>query len=197
MIEVIAAVWTPQRPPPHWIVNAGDGTNEHPTQTLIDLLVMRRHGLSARSRLVVMGNLRDHRTSHSLVLALHELGVKVTSVSPEDLSLPRGLDAGIHRVIHTEDAAAVDAALADADFVYQVPLKFWTTPSREAGPAFTLNRERLLRTLRPGAKLLHPFPRHEELDRDVDGSSFNAYLEQTAAGAEVRVRVLLWAAGVW
>jgi aspartate carbamoyltransferase catalytic subunit len=70
------------------IVNAGDGNNEHPTQTLIDVAVMRHFGLEGRT-VAIMGNLRDHRTSHSLTLALRRLSVSVRLISPRAISTAR------------------------------------------------------------------------------------------------------------
>ena len=171
------------------VVNAGDGSNEHPSQALLDIACLRQHGLDGKT-VVLMGNLRDHRVHHSLVKALQRLGATVRLVCPPGLSMPeRYLHAPL-RCLETECAGEVDTALSTADYVYLTPVQSWDNPYATSGSAFTLDLARAKRVLKPGAIILHPFPRLGELAHDLDGTSFDGYHAQTAMGPEIRRRLL-------
>lgn len=169
-------------------VNAGDGSNEHPTQALVDLMAMRESGFEGK-RVLLMGNLRDHRTQHSLAKLLRRFGCAPTLLSPPGMAMPDQY-AGELRQVSSSDPAEVDAYLAQADFVYQTPAQFWGSETERAGAAFELNLDRASRVLPSGAKIFHPFPRLGELSRDLDHSPFDAYHAQAARGPLVRTRVL-------
>jgi aspartate carbamoyltransferase catalytic subunit len=171
------------------VVSAGDGSNEHPTQTLLDLTTLRRHGLPGK-RVVLMGNLRDHRVYHSLVRVLQLLEVDVRLLCPPDLAMPARYLRRPLASLATEVVDEADEALSAADFIYIGPTQHYANPTVAPGAAFCMNLERARRVLKPGAILLHPFPRLTELSRDLDGTSFDGYHAQTAGGPEVRRRVL-------
>ena len=171
------------------VVNAGDGTNEHPSQALIDIACLRQHGLDGK-KVVLMGNMKDHRVNHSLVKALHRLGLTVRLVCPPGLAMTtRYLPAPL-RCLETECADEVDTVLSTADYVYLTPVQMWNNPYATRGPAFTLDLERAKRVLKPGTVILHPFPRLGELAGDLDGTPFDGYHAQTAMGPEIRHRLL-------
>jgi aspartate carbamoyltransferase catalytic subunit len=171
------------------VVNAGDGSNEHPTQALVDIAAMRRDGLDGRT-VVLMGNLRDHRVHHSLARLLGRQDVRLVLVSPAGLELPpRFLPEGAQQIEAT-DARTVDEVLATADFVYMTPVQYWNTPDARHGDVLSMDLARARRVLRREAKVLHPFPRLGELAEDLDGSPWDGYHAQTALGPEVRRRTL-------
>jgi len=173
------------------LVNAGDGSNEHPTQSLVDVATMRCLGLEGH-RVVLMGNLRDHRVHHSLAKALAAFGVPFTPVCPAGFAMDsRYLRPG-RQCIETSDTREVDAILSEADFIYLTPAAYYSAPAQSATDAYSLDLARARRVLKPAAKILHPFPRMEELARDLDDSSFDAYHQQTRLGPEIRFRILRW-----
>lgn len=174
------------------VVNAGDGSNEHPTQALVDLTVMRQHDLDVSSRIVLMGNLRDHRVHHSLALGLQRFGMQVTKLSPPGLTLPDRFDCAAWGQCVTESPADVDAVLSAADFVYLTSCQFWGSPGLRAGNCFSLNLSRVRKIMKRGAKIMHPFPRFGELSCDLDDSEYNAYSDQARTGPWTRHRVLDW-----
>ncbi len=178
------ALWACEAP----VVNAGDGSNEHPTQALIDLTALRRAGLEGR-RVVLMGNLRDHRTQHSLARALVRLGVDLTLLSPPELGMPPHYVNGLPTV-QSNDSAVVDEVLSQCDFVYLTPTRYWNTLDPQGGNAFRLDLARAQRVLRPKAQVLHPFPRLDELDASLDQSPYNGYHRQLGAAVPVRSRLL-------
>ncbi len=171
------------------VINAGDGSNEHPTQTLVDLTVMRSFGLDGRT-VAIMGNLRDHRTAHSLTVALERLGVKVRLVSPEELAMGQPYRGEAAEVVHAETERDRDAALADADFVYLLPVLSLEASERLLQDLYRIDLPMAERVLKPTAKILHPFARFGELDKSVDYTRYDAYHLQTSLGAPVRERLL-------
>lgn len=175
------------------LINAGDGTNEHPTQALLDLTVLRGFGLEG-AHVVLMGNLLGQRVPHSLVQGLARLGARVTLLSPPQMGMPleylyKAPGARVQALTTVADSTA-DDVLSTADYVYVCPLVSYLNPRQELLPAFCMNLARARRVLKPAARVLHPFPRHGELSADLDGTAFDAYTEQTALGPLVRERVL-------
>ena len=173
------------------VINAGDGSNEHPSQALLDITTMRTFGPIEGKRVALIGNLHQ-RVSHSLLMALERMGAHVRLVSPPGLEMDaRYTSSRTHKLIaHTRED--VDSALWDADFIYQTPLAHWDRPDEDPAivRAFTLHRDRAERVLAPAAKILHPFPRLDELSTDLDGTCFDAYHLQTSMGPAVRRRLL-------
>lgn len=170
------------------VINAGDGGHEHPTQALIDLAALRMLGLEDQ-RVTLMGNLRDHRTQHSLARVLRRLGVSVVLLSPPGMGMPARFVDGL-ATVETDDPALADEVLASSDFIYLTPTRWWSTPEHHGGEAFKLDLERARRVLRPQARVLHPFPRTGELDVSVDASPYNGYHRQLALANGVRARLL-------
>ncbi|PIT00775.1 hypothetical protein TSA1_08315 [Bradyrhizobium nitroreducens] len=171
------------------VVNAGDGRNEHPTQTMNDIAVMRQIGLEGAT-VALIGNLRNQRTTHSLAIALQRLGIKLRLVSPTELRLPDQYVKGDVEIVHTEKRPEVDELVRDADFVYMPPLGYWGAADIDYSPAYGFDLARAQKVLKPTARLMHPFPRFAELDKSLDGSSFDAYRLQTMVGPVIRERIL-------
>jgi aspartate carbamoyltransferase catalytic subunit len=171
------------------IVNAGDGRNEHPTQTMNDITVMREVGLE-RATVALIGNLKYQRTTHSLAVALHRLGVRMRLISPAELRMP---DQYVHEdmeIFHTEKRSEVDDLVHDSDIIYMPPLGYWGAADVDYSPAYGFDLDRAQKILKPTARLMHPFPRFAELDKSLDGSSFDAYRLQTMVGPVIRERIL-------
>jgi aspartate carbamoyltransferase catalytic subunit len=177
------------------LVNAGDGSNEHPTQTLIDLTTLRQLGLEGR-HVVLAGNLRDHRVHHSLVQGLVQLDMcSVELICPQGMAmtppyLPNGLTC---TEVHTQEEA--DEVLCRADFVYLTPAEYYDLPHVSGGNPLALNFERAQRVLKPSSRILHPFPRLTELNFDVDHTSYDGYHLETSLATPVRQRLLAWLLG--
>lgn len=171
------------------IINAGDGSNEHPTQTILDIAVMRSFGLHEKT-VAIIGNLRDHRTSHSLAMALGRLPVSLRLVTPTGMAMDRRYVPDTAEVITANTVAAVDTAIEDADFIYLPPVRYWNSPDLDFAGAYDFDIDRANRVLKSNARILHPFPRFAELDKSLDGSRFDGYHMQTAMGPMIRERIL-------
>ena len=109
-------------------MNAGDASNEHPTQTLLDIAVMRSFGLFGKT-VAIVGNLRDHRTAHSLAKGLGRLPVKLRLVAPDGMAMPIRYVPDHAEVAVANAVAEVDALIQDADFIYLPPSVTGTHPN--------------------------------------------------------------------
>lgn len=171
-------------------VNAGDGSNEHPTQAIVDLMALRKAGVLEGKQIGLMGNLRDHRTQHSLVKILNRFGVDVTLISPLGLAMPHKYSQGLAREVETSSKDEVDQVLSELDLLYVTPVQFWGAETKKADSAFFMDLDRVTRVCKPEFKLFHPFPRLGELHRSLDLTKHDGYTEQARQGPLVRERVL-------
>jgi aspartate carbamoyltransferase catalytic subunit len=178
------------------ILNAGDGPGEHPTQALLDLYTIRHElGRIDGLRVALVGDLRFGRTARSLarLFRLTE-GTELVFVSPP--AVPMGddvrqtLDAHGVRYADEPDLAAV---LPHVDVVYQTRIqreRFATSEEYEASRGvYVLDRAAMAR-LNPGAIVLHPLPRVDEIAPEVDADPRAAYFRQAHNGVFVRMALL-------
>jgi aspartate carbamoyltransferase catalytic subunit len=179
------------------IVNAGDGTHEHPTQALLDAFTMRRHkGRLAGLKVAILGDLLHSRVFRSNALLLTKMGAEVWACGPPTLT-PPGLDRlGVHAT------ANVVEAVQDADVVMMLRIQLERMeggffPSlREYFNVFGMTRERAA-LAKPDAIIMHPGPmnRGVEIASDVADGPSSVILEQVANGVAVRMAVLYLLAG--
>jgi aspartate carbamoyltransferase catalytic subunit len=174
------------------VVNAGDGTHEHPTQALLDAYTMRaRLGRLAGLHVAIVGDVLHSRVARSNVLLLHTLGAKVTLVAPPTL-LPVGVGAW-----PAETTFDLDAVLPDADAVMMLRVQrermgeAYFPSAREYSRRYGLDAQRMRRL--PGhAIVMHPGPmnRGMEIAPEVADSARSTIVEQVANGVSVRMAVL-------
>jgi aspartate carbamoyltransferase catalytic subunit len=174
------------------VINAGDGTHEHPTQALLDALTIRQRlgGIDGR-RVVIVGDILHSRVARSNVMLLHTLGAEVVLVAPPTL-LPVGVDGWPVTVSHDFDA---ELPAADAVLMLRVQAERMNGgffPSvREYSVRYGLSDRR--QAMLPGhAVVLHPGPmvRGMEIASSVADSSQSAVLQQVSNGVHVRMAVL-------
>lgn len=164
------------------VVNAGDGSGEHPTQTLVDLYTMQRHhGELTGLKVAVIGDLRHGRTVHSLVPALRTMGAEVVAVPVGGLELPKPLGP-VPRM-------DLEGAAADCDVLYVTRVQRERLPGRASVAEYRVDADLLERT-GSRAIVLHPLPRVDELGTDLDGTPAAKYFEQAQNGVPVRMAVL-------
>ena len=174
------------------VINAGDGTHEHPTQALLDAYTLRRHlGSLVGRRIVVVGDVLHSRVARSNVLLLSTLGAEVTLVAPPTL-LPVGVDAWPVEVSYDLDAALVGA---DAVMMLRVQRErmsgaFFPT-AREYSRSYGLDSRRR-DLIAPHGIVLHPGPmnRGMEITPQVADGAGSVIVEQVANGVTVRMAVL-------
>ena len=173
------------------IVNAGDGTHQHPTQALLDLYAMRRAlGRLEGLHVAIVGDVLHSRVARSLVQALGLVGARVTLVGPPPL-IPRGIDAALGC-----EVAHDIGAIADADVVYVLRMQRermlaganYVPSLREYTARWGVTAARV----RPGQLVMHPGPmnRGVEIDAAVADGAQSLVTAQVRAGLVVRMAVL-------
>ncbi|MFL0578339.1 aspartate carbamoyltransferase catalytic subunit [Dietzia sp. 179-F 9C3 NHS] len=175
------------------VINAGDGTHEHPTQALLDAMTLRERlgGLDGR-RVVIVGDVLHSRVARSNALLLSTLGAEVVLVAPPTL-LPVGVDTWPVRA-----STDLDAELADADAVMMLRVQAermngaFFPSAREYAVRYGLGPGRAAR-LREDTVVLHPGPmvRGMEIGFDIADAPASAVLQQVTNGVHVRMSVLL------
>ena len=181
------------------VINAGDGTHEHPTQALLDAYTMeQRLGDLAGRRVVIVGDLAHSRVVRSNLLCLSRLGAEVTLVAPPTL-MPAGIASWAEH-----DGFSLsndfDETLSEADAVMMLRVQrermsggYFPTP-REYTVGYGLTRERLttLTSANPDAVICHPGPMNRglEIAADAADAAQSLILDQVSAGVAVRMSVL-------
>ncbi|MEU7146214.1 aspartate carbamoyltransferase catalytic subunit [Nocardia sp. NPDC046473] len=174
------------------IINAGDGTHEHPTQALLDALTLRqRLGDIEGKRVVIVGDILHSRVARSNVFLLDTLGAEVVLVAPRTL-LPVGVDAWPARIAHSLDA---ELPGADAVLMLRVQAERMNGGFFPSAREYSINyglSERRLALLAEHATVLHPGPmlRGMEIASPVADSAQAAILQQVTNGVHMRMAVL-------
>ena len=174
------------------VINAGDGTHEHPTQALLDAFTMWRHlGALDGRRVAIVGDVLHSRVARSNALLLKTLGAEVTLVAPPTL-LPVGIEGW-----DVETSYDVDAVIPKADVVMMLRVQrermnaaFFPTV-REYSRRYGLDSRRMA-TLQDHTIVMHPGPmvRGMEITADVADSDRSVIVEQVTNGVAVRMAVL-------
>ncbi len=178
------------------VVNAGDGTHEHPSQALLDAFTIRKHLAHGAQdltgiKVAIVGDVLHSRVARSNVLLLHKLGAKVFLVAPPTL-LPVGVDSWPATVAYNLDQVLPEV---DAVMMLRVQLERMSDsffPSaREYSRYFGLNQERLAK-LKPSAIVMHPGPMNRGLEITAESadSARSVIVEQVSNGISVRMAIL-------
>lgn len=177
------------------VINAGDGSGQHPTQALLDLYtIFIEWGHIDGLRVAFIGDLKFGRTIHSLIKLLYHYNVEIIMISPLDLALPesyrREMKAKNVAFEETEDLKAV----WDCDVAYVTRIqeeRFGDRSEYETlKHSYSLNRA-FLSASRRETLIMHPLPRVGELSTDVDGLPRAAYFRMAKYGVRVRMALLL------
>ena len=183
------------------ILNAGDGAGNHPTQTMLDLFTIRQaHGTLDGLNVVLVGDLRYGRTTHSLSHALVRFGAKLTLVSPDSLRMPTEIVSDLQshdtEVIETEN---LSGAIADADVIYMTRIQKERFPDEDeyakVAGIYKMTADDLAGA-KSGMIVMHPLPRVEEIDPSVDSTKHARYFQQAFNGVPTRLALLCRSLGV-
>jgi aspartate carbamoyltransferase catalytic subunit len=176
------------------VINGGDGSNQHPTQTFLDLYTIRKAtGRLDGLRIGFLGDLRYSRTVHSLVRSLLHFDSEFAFVGPPMLRLPEELRDLLGRSgrLPFEGTALEEAGDLDVLYVTRIQRERFPDPQdyEKVKNAYRLDRAAAER-LGPNLKILHPLPRVTEVDPDVDSLPGALYFEQARNGVTVRKALL-------
>ena len=184
------------------VINAGDGANQHPSQTMLDLYsIYKTQGKLTDLNITMVGDLKYGRTVHSLLMAMRYFNPTFHFVACKELGMPQEYkdfcDAnGIKYVEHTDFSPEVINA---ADIIYMTRVqreRFQDLMEYErVKNLYTLHND-MLADSKPNLKVLHPLPRVNENDRDVDDNPKAYYFEQARNGLFARQAIITRALGI-
>lgn len=177
------------------IVNGGDGANQHPTQTLLDLFsIYETQGTLDNLNVAFVGDLKYGRTVHSLTQALSKFNnVRFFFIAPEVLAMPDYIceelaDANISYSMHD----TIDEVVPELDILYMTRVqkeRFDESEYAHMKSAYILTAD-MLTNARKNLKVLHPLPRVDEITTDVDKTPHAYYFEQAENGVYAREALL-------
>ncbi len=181
-------------------INAGDGGNQHPTQTLTDLLTIKSlKGNLENHTIGLCGDLKNGRTVHSLVKAMARYkNTKFVFISPNELKMPDYIKEAIkgHEYYETNN---LDEVIGELDILYMTRVqqeRFENKAEYERlKDYYILNKEKLNHA-KEDMLVMHPLPRVNEIDTDVDSDKRAVYFEQAKFGMFVRMALIIKLLGV-
>ena len=173
------------------IINAGDGANQHPTQCLLDLYSIRKtQGSLDNIHIAMVGDLKYGRTVHSLVQALSLFNTTFHFVSPESLKMPSSVKTWVKKAgLEYHQYTDFMEVMPKADILYMTRIQGERFPDpleyEKVKNAYILDNA-MLESSKDNLKVLHPLPRVNELNEDVDDNPKAYYFQQAQNGVYVR-----------
>ena len=185
------------------VINAGDGGHSHPTQTLLDMLTIRRRkGRLDHLTIGFCGDLKFGRTVHSLIKSLARCeGMKFVLISPEELRVP---DYIIHEFLEPKNIPYVEVrsledAMPELDILYMTRVqreRFFNEEDYVRLKNSYVLTEAKMALAREDMAVLHPLPRVNEITLDVDDDPRAAYFEQVQNGVYIRMALIMTLLGL-
>ena len=182
------------------IINGGDGSVNHPTQTFLDLYTIRRESHLEGLKIALAGDLKYGRTVHSLCYALSLYEAEMTFVSPPELRMPPDIVRDLQKMdINIKETDSLERIIGDVEVLYMTRVQKERFPDPEeyekVKNRLKVTRD-LLRNVNPNLKILHPLPRVNEISPEVDSTPYACYFEQAFYGVPTRMALLALATGV-
>ncbi len=183
------------------VVNAGDGANQHPTQTLLDMFSIRKtQGKLENLNIFLVGDLKYGRTVHSLLMAMSEFNTTFYFISPDELKMPEEykiiLDNKGLKYVECRDFSTY---MQEADIIYmtRVQQERFTDPIEyeRVKNAYVLQKS-MIEGARENMKILHPLPRVNEIALDVDDTTQAYYFQQALNGVYTRQAIIASILGI-
>ncbi|MGM0566016.1 MAG: aspartate carbamoyltransferase [Bacteroidota bacterium] len=177
------------------VINAGDGSNQHPTQCLLDLYSIRKtQGTLDNLKIALVGDLKYGRTVHSLVEAMSHFNTEFHLVSPVELKLPSTVKrhikkAGLAYYQYTELEDVME--FSDVVYMTRIQRERFSEPMEyeKVKNSYVLSRN-MLHGSKNNMRVLHPLPRVNEITEDVDADPKAYYFQQALNGVYVRQALL-------
>ena len=174
------------------IINAGDGANQHPSQTMLDLYSMlKTQGRLDNLNIYLVGDLKYGRTVHSMLTAMRFFNPTFHFISPNELKMPEEYKeyCRINGIKFEEHTRFDEETIADADILYMTRVqreRFTDLMEYERVKDMFILKNEMLRSAKPNLKILHPLPRVNEIAQDVDSNEHAYYFQQAKNGLFVR-----------
>ncbi|MCU0460421.1 MAG: aspartate carbamoyltransferase [Bacteroidales bacterium] len=183
------------------VINAGDGANQHPTQTLLDLYSIRKtQGTLDNLNIFMVGDLKYGRTVHSLMMAMSRWNATFNFISPEELRMPDEFklyldNLGLKYYEHTDFTDIISKA--DIIYMTRVQKERFSDPIEyEKVKNVYVLRNSMLGNTKHNMRILHPLPRVNEINTDVDTNPKAYYFEQALNGVFTRQAILCTLLGI-
>jgi len=183
------------------VINAGDGANQHPTQTLLDLYSIRKtQGTLDNLNIFMVGDLKYGRTVHSLMMAMSRWNTTFNFIAPEELRMPDEFklyldNLGLKYYEHTDFTDIISKA--DIIYMTRVQKERFSDPMEyEKVKNVYVLRNSMLANTKPNMRILHPLPRVNEIHTDVDTNPKAYYFEQALNGVFTRQAILCTLLGI-
>ena len=176
------------------VINAGSGAEEHPTQALLDLYTILKEKKTIDGlNITLMGDLRYGRTVHSLAYALSLYNVKLFLISPELLCMRREVTDVIKQKINVFEGSIIENVLDETDVLYvtRIQQERFPDPAEYAKVSGTYKIDvPLLKNAKKDMIIMHPLPRVDEIDQEVDNTIHARYFQQVWNGIVTRTAIL-------
>ena len=183
------------------IINAGDGANQHPSQTLLDLYSIKKtQGKLEDLTIFLVGDLKYGRTVHSLLMAMSGFNTTFHFISPDELKMPDEYKIYLNNLGLTfHEHKDFTDIIEEADIIYMTRVqkeRFSDPIEYEKTKNAYILRNFMLKNVKPNLKILHPLPRVNEIHLDVDQSEKAYYFTQTLNGVFVRQAIITSILGI-
>jgi aspartate carbamoyltransferase catalytic subunit len=183
------------------IINAGDGANQHPTQTMLDLYtIMQTQGTLENLKVGFVGDLKYGRTVHSLTQAMSNFNCEFSFVAPNFLQIPNQYKEYLdEKGLKHQSMSNINEVIPDVDILYmtRIQRERFSDPQEyeKVKDSYELKRDDL-GAAKSNMKVLHPLPRVNEINIDVDETDKAHYFQQALNGVFVRQAILSMILGI-
>lgn len=184
------------------VINAGDGANQHPSQTMLDLYsIHKTQGTLENLNIYLVGDLKYGRTVHSLLMAMRHFNPTFHFIAPQELAMPEEYKIYCHEhgIRYEEHEDFTAEAISQADILYMTRVqreRFTDLMEYERVKDIYILRANMLKGTRPNMKILHPLPRVNEIAYDVDNDPHAYYFEQARNGLFARQAIICDVLGI-
>ena len=176
------------------VINAGSGTEEHPTQTIQDLFTIRKEKKKIDGlKIGIVGDLKYGRTVYSLLYGLRNYDVDVHLISPESLRIRSDSTYDIKKELSYTESTSIDEYIDDLDVLYVTRIQKERFPDEEeyakVKGIYVIGSD-MVKRMKDDAIILHPLPRIDEISAEVDNTKQAKYFEQAEYGKYIRAALL-------
>ena len=176
------------------VINAGSGTEEHPTQTIQDLYTIKKEKKKIDGlKIGIVGDLKYGRTVYSLLYGLRNYDVDVHLISPESLRIRSDSTYDIKNELSYTESSNIDEYIEDLDVLYVTRIQKERFPDEEeyakVKGSYVIGSD-MVKKMKDDAIILHPLPRIDEISADVDNTKHAKYFEQVEYGKYTRAALL-------
>jgi aspartate carbamoyltransferase catalytic subunit len=184
------------------VINAGDGANQHPSQTLLDLYSIKKtQGDLDNLTITMVGDLKYGRTVHSLIVGMSHFNPEFHFIAPDELNMPdeQKRFCKLHDITFHEHTVFSEDIIAKTDILYMTRVqkeRFTDLVEYERVKNVYILHNKMLENSKPNLRVLHPLPRVNEIAYDVDDNPKAYYIQQARNGLFTREAIICDALGI-